>query len=107
MRWRCKSCTYTEIVKCRLCEICGKIALNVSGVEETNTNTNTSNRNVVLVVEWDEMGRFRSTTGTTAATRGTTIIQDRERCHRNCRNVVLACLLLAFIIPWIFRVNLF
>lgn len=92
--------------ECRLCEICGKIALNVSGVEETYTDTNNSNnRNVILVVEWDEMGRFRSSTAT--GTRGNTIIEDRERCQRNCRNVVLACLVLAFIVPWLFRINLF
>ena len=91
---------------CRLCEICGKNALNVSGVEETYANANNpNNTNVILVVEWDEMGRFRSTTAT--ATRGSPVIQDRERCHRHCRNVVLACLVLAFIVPWLFRIDLF
>ncbi|KAK1404877.1 RING-CH-type domain-containing protein [Heracleum sosnowskyi] len=98
--------TWFKLKGNRLCEICGKIALNVSGVEETYTNANNNNNtNVILVVEWDEMGRFRSSTATTA--RGNTVIQDRERCHRNCRNVVLACLVLAFIVPWLFRINLF
>lgn len=97
--------TWFKLKGNRLCEICGKIALNVSGVEENYTNANNGNNaNVILVVEWDEMGRFRSRA---TATRGNTIIQDRERCHRHCRNVVLACLVLAFIVPWLFRINMF
>ncbi|XP_074370527.1 uncharacterized protein LOC141711751 [Apium graveolens] len=95
--------TWFKLKGNRLCEICGKIAQNVSGVEETYTNAN--NTNVILVVEWDEMGRFSSSTA--RATRGNTIIQDRERCQRNCRNVVLACLVLAFLVPWLFRINMF
>ncbi|KAL1821369.1 hypothetical protein ACET3Z_016238 [Daucus carota] len=98
--------TWFKLKGNRLCEICGKNALNVSGVEETYANANNANNtNVILVVEWDEMGRFRSTTAT--ATRGSPVIQDRERCHRHCRNVVLACLVLAFIVPWLFRIDLF
>ncbi|KAG5034190.1 hypothetical protein AAZX31_04G062200 [Glycine max] len=73
----------------RLCEICGEAAKNVSGV--------TSN---AFMDEWNER-RFVDIDGNSS--------HRVVRCWRGqpfC-NFLMACLVIAFVLPWFFRVNMF
>ncbi|MED6155067.1 hypothetical protein PIB30_002279 [Stylosanthes scabra] len=72
----------------RLCEICGETAKNVSGVADTG-----------FMEEWNE-GRFMDHNNTSRRFGG---------CWRGqpfC-NFLMACLVIAFVLPWFFRVNMF
>ncbi|XP_020202520.1 uncharacterized protein LOC109788248 isoform X2 [Cajanus cajan] len=73
----------------RLCEICGETAKNVSDVTDNG-----------FVEEWNET-RFMETENTSSSRFG--------GCWRGqpfC-NFLMACLVIAFVLPWFFRVNMF
>ncbi|XP_027921173.1 uncharacterized protein LOC114179141 [Vigna unguiculata] len=73
----------------RLCEICGETAKNVSDVADH-----------VLMEEWNDT-RFMGTDDTSSRRFG--------GCWRGqpfC-NFLMACLVIAFVLPWFFRVNMF
>ena len=73
----------------RLCEICGETAKNVSGVTDNG-----------FMEEWNE-SRFIDSGSTSSGVFG--------RCWRGqpfC-NFLMACLVIAFVLPWFFRVNMF
>lgn len=70
----------------RLCEICGKTAKNVTGVGDNR-----------FMEEWNEARYVASNSN------------PSDRCWRGrpfC-NFVMACLVVAFVLPWFFRVNMF
>ncbi|KAL7102765.1 hypothetical protein ACP275_08G138600 [Erythranthe tilingii] len=76
----------------RLCEICGETAKNITGVSDHNG----------FMEEWNE-----SVSGDTAG--NTTSSAENRRCLRGqplC-NFLMACLVIAFVLPWFFRVNMF
>ncbi|KAF7030568.1 hypothetical protein CFC21_042086 [Triticum aestivum] len=71
----------------RRCEICGSEAKNITGVEVKK-----------FMEEWH--GRRMATTGA--------MVERESTCWRRqpfC-NFLLACLLIAFMLPWFFRVNI-
>ncbi|XP_068666299.1 uncharacterized protein [Aristolochia californica] len=74
----------------RLCEICGEAATNITGLGDQT-----------FMEEWNErriLGRGISSSS-----------NERGRCWRGqpfC-NFLMACLVIAFILPWFFRVNMF
>ncbi|KAF7803291.1 uncharacterized protein G2W53_042402 [Senna tora] len=73
----------------RLCEICGETAKNVSGVTDAG-----------FMEEWNER-RFIDSSNTSSGICG--------GCWRGqpfC-NFLMACLVIAFVLPWFFRVNMF
>ncbi|KAL2340985.1 hypothetical protein Fmac_008925 [Flemingia macrophylla] len=73
----------------RLCEICGETANNVSGVTDYG-----------FMEKWNER-RFMDNNGNTSSRFG--------GCWRGqpfC-NFLMACLVIAFVLPWFFRVNVF
>ncbi|TKY60053.1 queuine tRNA-ribosyltransferase subunit QTRTD1 [Spatholobus suberectus] len=73
----------------RLCEICGETAKNVSDVTDNG-----------FIEEWNE-NRFMDSDNTSSGRFG--------RCWRGqpfC-NFLMACLVIAFVLPWFFRVNMF
>lgn len=74
---------------CRLCEICGETARNVGG--------GCDNR---FMEEWNE-GRWIDSNGREDGSRRR-CLQGQPFC-----NLLMACLVIAFILPWFFRVNLF
>ncbi|KAJ9136017.1 hypothetical protein P3X46_033133 [Hevea brasiliensis] len=73
----------------RMCEICGEIAKNITGVGDNR-----------FMEEWNQR-RFIGSSGSSS---------DRGRgCWRGqpfC-NFLMACLVIAFVLPWFFRVNIF
>jgi hypothetical protein len=74
---------------CRLCEICGQTAKNITGVG--------GNR---FVEEWNER---RFTGGSSnSSNRGRGCWRGQPFC-----NFLMACLVIAFVLPWFFRVNMF
>ncbi|KAI7999278.1 hypothetical protein LOK49_LG09G02126 [Camellia lanceoleosa] len=73
----------------RQCEICGETAKNITGVGDTR-----------FMEEWNE---------TRTASNGTNTSNRRGGCWRGqpfC-NFLMACLVIAFVLPWFFRVNMF
>ncbi|KAI3466755.1 hypothetical protein Pfo_023418 [Paulownia fortunei] len=73
----------------RLCEICGETAKNITGVGDNG-----------FMEEWNES---RSADTVTSSSDGS------RRCLRGqplC-NFLMACLVIAFVLPWFFRVNMF
>lgn len=73
----------------RLCEICGETAKNIKGVGNNE-----------FMDEWNE--HRSSDTGNSSS-------ENNRRCLRGqplC-NFLMACLVIAFILPWFFRVNMF
>ncbi|KAL3522523.1 hypothetical protein ACH5RR_015357 [Cinchona calisaya] len=73
----------------RICEICGETAKNVTGISDNR-----------FMEEWKEQGL----TGSTASSS-----ERRRGCWRGqplC-NFLMACLVIAFVMPWFFRVNMF
>ncbi|KAI9198484.1 hypothetical protein LWI28_016662 [Acer negundo] len=73
----------------RSCEICGQIAKNISGVVDNR-----------FMAEWNEQRIIGS---------GSNPSERREGCWRGqpfC-NFLMACLVIAFVLPWFFRVNMF
>ncbi|XP_078431696.1 uncharacterized protein LOC144703390 [Wolffia australiana] len=75
----------------RLCEICGSEAKNVTGLE-----------NRQFLEDWSERSR-RAAAGDGVDRR------SRYRCWRGqplC-NFLMTCLVISFILPWFFRINVF
>ncbi|KAH7544991.1 hypothetical protein FEM48_Zijuj01G0044900 [Ziziphus jujuba var. spinosa] len=73
----------------RLCEICGETAKNISGVGDSR-----------FMNEWNERTFTRSSINSSGNSGG---------CWRGqpfC-NFLMACLVIAFVLPWFFRVNMF
>ncbi|XP_009593768.1 uncharacterized protein LOC107762403 [Nicotiana tabacum] len=81
----------------RLCEICGKTAKNVqTRLQESR----------IMVVEWSQRPvESRSSYITSSSS---TIQQNgcRWRCQQSCCNFLLACFVMAFTLPWFFRVEI-
>ncbi|MED6216432.1 hypothetical protein PIB30_007775 [Stylosanthes scabra] len=76
----------------RLCEICGETAKNVSLSQVVNNS---------FIEEWDESRFMYGDNSTSTSFFG--------RCWRGqpfC-NFLMACLVIAFVLPWFFRVNMF
>ncbi|KAF8391211.1 hypothetical protein HHK36_023513 [Tetracentron sinense] len=72
----------------RFCEICGEAAKNITGIGDNR-----------FMEEWNERRLASSSTNS----------ESREGCWRGqlfC-NFLMACLVIAFILPWFFRVNMF
>ncbi|ERM98327.1 hypothetical protein AMTR_s00170p00024360 [Amborella trichopoda] len=70
----------------RYCEICGETAKNIIGVGDNN-----------FIEQWNEGEVIH------------TIPTERTKCWRGqplC-NVLMICMILAFVLPWFFRVNMF
>ncbi|GFP91695.1 hypothetical protein PHJA_001313500 [Phtheirospermum japonicum] len=73
----------------RLCEICGQTAKNITGVGDAG-----------FMEEWNESGA------------GDGLASSSDE-HRSCLrgqplcNFLMACLVIAFVLPWFFRVNMF
>ncbi|KAK4369026.1 hypothetical protein RND71_012818 [Anisodus tanguticus] len=87
----------------RLCEICGKTAKNVETrilAERQSTR--------IMVVEWNQRAiearrsSYISNSSAAAATRN----DCAWRCQQSCCNFLLACFVIAFTLPWFFRLNL-
>ncbi|XP_058095536.1 uncharacterized protein LOC131240974 [Magnolia sinica] len=73
----------------RCCEICGEVAKNVTGLEDDK-----------FMEDWND--RRTSSIGSSSS-------RERGRCWRGqpfC-NFLMACLVVAFILPWFFRANMF
>ncbi|KAK2642498.1 hypothetical protein Ddye_024261 [Dipteronia dyeriana] len=73
----------------RSCEICGQIAKNIAGVGDNR-----------FMAEWNEQRIIGS---------GSNTSERRGGCWRGqpfC-NFLMACLVIAFVLPWFFRVNMF
>ncbi|XP_039009086.1 uncharacterized protein LOC120137401 [Hibiscus syriacus] len=73
----------------RICEICGQTAENISGIRHNR-----------FIEDWHGQG---STSG------GMTFSERRAGCWRGrpfC-NSLMACLVMTFVLPWFFRVNMF
>lgn len=79
------SCFYS----CRMCEICGETAKNVTGLGDNR-----------FLEEWNER-RF-SGLGTNTSERNVGCWRGQPFC-----NFLMACLVIAFVLPWFFRVNMF
>ncbi|KAL8506386.1 hypothetical protein ACS0TY_017316 [Phlomoides rotata] len=74
----------------RLCEICGKTARNIVVNQDENA--------LILMMEWNEMRLAAATLdGYDESSRA------RRRCKKYFCYIVLACLVLAFVLPWFFR----
>ncbi|KAK4382675.1 hypothetical protein Sango_2849900 [Sesamum angolense] len=71
----------------RLCEICGKTAKNV--------RSNIGEEATALDIEWSEMRLVAATLDTSQ--------ESSPRCKQSFCNALLACLLLAFVLPWLLR----
>ncbi|KAH6773603.1 hypothetical protein C2S52_003500 [Perilla frutescens var. hirtella] len=74
----------------RLCEICGEAARNMTGVGDNG-----------FMEEWNARRWIDGDNNSTS--------DGRRRCLQGqpfC-NLLMACLVIAFILPWFFRVNLF
>ncbi|KAK3035035.1 hypothetical protein RJ639_034825 [Escallonia herrerae] len=80
--------TWFKLKGNRLCEICGETAKNITGVQD-----------IRFMEGWNDI---QSTGG----------VQQSER-RRGCWrgqpfcNFLMACLVIAFVLPWFFRVNMF
>ncbi|OIS98302.1 PREDICTED: uncharacterized protein LOC109231941 [Nicotiana attenuata] len=73
----------------RVCEICGEVAQNVTGVSDNR-----------FIEEWNDARSTASGTGSTETSRS---------CWRGqpfC-NFLMACLVISFVLPWFFRENMF
>ena len=74
---------------CRLCEICGETAKNITGIGDNG-----------FMEEWNER---RYTVGNSnSSDRGGGCWRGQPFC-----NFLMACLVIAFVLPWFFRVNMF
>ncbi|PSS04850.1 E3 ubiquitin-protein like [Actinidia chinensis var. chinensis] len=73
----------------RQCEICGETAKNVTGVGDNR-----------FIEEWNETISVGS--GTNFSERGRGCWRGQPFC-----NFLMACLVIAFVLPWFFRVNMF
>ncbi|KDP21118.1 hypothetical protein JCGZ_21589 [Jatropha curcas] len=73
----------------RICEICGEAAKNITGVGDNR-----------FVEEWNQR-RFIGT-NSSSSDRGGSCWRGQPFC-----NFLMACLVIAFVLPWFFRVNMF
>ncbi|KAJ7947140.1 putative RING/FYVE/PHD zinc finger superfamily protein [Quillaja saponaria] len=73
----------------RLCEICGETARNVTGVVDNR-----------FMEEWNE--RRSTSSNNNSSGRSGACWQGQPFC-----NFLMACLVIAFVLPWFFRVNIF
>ncbi|KAL6544873.1 hypothetical protein OROMI_023735 [Orobanche minor] len=76
----------------RVCEICGEIAKNITGVDDAG-----------FMEEWNESATAAGADTFTSSSDGS------RRCLRGqpmC-NSIMACLVIAFVLLWFFRVNMF
>ena len=73
----------------RLCEICGETAKNVSDVTDNG-----------FIEEWNDT-RFMDSDNTSSRRFGGCL------CGQPFCNFLMACLVIAFVLPWFFRVNMF
>lgn len=73
----------------RLCEICGETATNITGVSDNR-----------FMEEWNERGSMDASTNFSDGSRR--CLSGQPLC-----NFLMACLVIAFILPWFFRVNMF
>lgn len=73
----------------RLCEICGETAKNITGVGDNR-----------FMEEWND--RRSSGNGTHSSERSGGCWRGQPFC-----NFLMACLVIAFVLPWFFRVNMF
>ncbi|CAN1166220.1 hypothetical protein LINPERPRIM_LOCUS34175 [Linum perenne] len=74
----------------RVCEICGEMAKNITGVGD----------NVSFMEEWNQMRLIHG--GANQPERGGGCWRGQPFC-----NFLMACLVIAFVLPWFFRVNMF
>ncbi|CAN4105074.1 unnamed protein product [Withania somnifera] len=82
----------------RSCEICGKTAKNM----ELRILAERQSR--IMVIEWNQRGveaRRSSYITNSSATHN-----DCRWCQQSCCNFLLACFVIAFTLPWFFRLNL-
>ncbi|CAN4103212.1 unnamed protein product [Withania somnifera] len=81
----------------RSCEICGKTAVNVE------IRISAEGQNKTMVIEWNQRAveaRRRSYITNSPATHN-----DCTWCQQSCCNFLLACFVIAFTLPWFFRLN--
>ncbi|KAL8460691.1 hypothetical protein ACS0TY_031492 [Phlomoides rotata] len=71
----------------RLCEICGEIARNITGIGDNG-----------FMEEWNETDSDNHNAS-----------DERRRCcnRQPLCNFIMSCLVIAFVLPWFFRVNMF
>ncbi|KAL3615140.1 hypothetical protein CASFOL_040801 [Castilleja foliolosa] len=73
----------------RTCEICGQTAKNITGVGDAG-----------FMEEWNETGSGAAFASSSDENRS--CLRGQPLC-----NFLMACLVIAFILPWFFRVNMF
>ncbi|XP_059290281.1 uncharacterized protein LOC132043831 [Lycium ferocissimum] len=81
--------TWFKLKGNRLCEICQEIAKNVTGISDNR-----------FIEEWNEARFIASATGSA----------DRDRARWRGQpfcNLLIACLIIVFLLPWFLRVSLF
>lgn len=78
-----------SILSCRLCEICGETAKNIRGIADDR-----------FMEEWNI--RMFSGYGIQSSERSRGCWSGQPFC-----NFLLACLVIAFVLPWFFRINMF
>ncbi|XP_059288406.1 uncharacterized protein LOC132041723 [Lycium ferocissimum] len=81
--------TWFKLKGNRLCEICREIAKNVTGISDNR-----------FIEEWNEARFIASATGSA----------DRDRARWRGQpfcNLLIACLIIVFLLPWFLRVSLF
>ena len=86
----CVSYQTNVSLSCRKCEICGESAKNVTGIEE----------NTEVVVGWTEMRIIASARNSHSSDNDGSCWRRNHFC-----DFLLACLVLAFILPWFFSRN--
>ncbi|KAM7503317.1 hypothetical protein LguiB_002221 [Lonicera macranthoides] len=87
--------TWFKLKGNRSCEICGKQARNVTGVEEEGR---------ISMLDWTEVRLM--TRRNTATTFREEEEDDLGRCRHGFCNTLLVCLFIAFIFPWIYRISM-
>ncbi|XP_022720369.1 uncharacterized protein LOC111278128 [Durio zibethinus] len=73
----------------RMCEICGQTAKNITGVRDNG-----------FIEDWHDQGSTSGGVG--SSVRGGGCWRGQPFC-----NFLMACLVVAFVLPWFFRVNMF
>lgn len=80
----------------RQCEICGKTAKNITGIQDTR----------IVMTEWNEMRLMGMRSSAANPSSSSLSREGSRRCRPSLCNFLLACLVLAFILPWFFRVDI-
>lgn len=80
----------------RQCEICGKTAKNITGIQDTR----------IVMMEWNEMRLMGMRSSAANPSSSSLSREGSRRCRPSLCNFLLACLVLAFILPWFFRVDI-